>query len=62
MGVLSNSPLGKYITNIQNSPRGIFNQQLILTVIMYALAGMPKGIFDATRNLSFVPNAISRLG
>jgi hypothetical protein len=49
--IFSNSPVGKYVLAIKNSPPSLYNWRLILTVIMYALSGMPKGTVATT--LSF---------
>ncbi|KAF4534011.1 MFS quinate transporter [Lasiodiplodia theobromae] len=46
--VFARSPLGKYVASITASPNGLFNRHLILTVIMYALGGMPKGWDEGT--------------
>jgi hypothetical protein len=43
IALISNSPFAKYARAIKQSPPGLYNWRLILTVIMYALAGMPKG-------------------
>lgn len=43
MGAFAHSPFTKYVKAIKESPTGIYNYHLILTVVMYALAGMPKG-------------------
>ena len=40
---IPNSAFGKYVRAIKNSPPGLYNWRLILTVIMFALSGMPKG-------------------
>lgn len=44
MGYLSKSPVAKYLREVKQAPKGLYNRQLILTVIMFALGGMPKGI------------------
>jgi hypothetical protein len=43
IALISNSPFVKYARAIKHSPPGLYNWRLILTVIMYALGGMPKG-------------------
>ncbi|KAF2011988.1 putative transporter [Aaosphaeria arxii CBS 175.79] len=48
MGIFTNSPLAKYVKSVKEAPKGIYNHQLMLTVIMYALAGMPKGWDEGT--------------
>ncbi|KAI0387226.1 general substrate transporter [Hypomontagnella monticulosa] len=40
---LSNSPFVKYWQAIKDSPPGIYNRRLFLTVFVYALAGSPRG-------------------
>lgn len=40
--LLSNSTLGHYVRTIRSCPRElIFNRQLLLTVAMYAMSGIP---------------------
>ena len=43
MTTKTKSPFGKYVQAIRDSPTGLFNWRLIVTVAMYALGGMPKG-------------------
>ncbi|GME41060.1 hypothetical protein diail_5798 [Neofusicoccum parvum] len=44
----SNSPFGKYLASVKASPKGLYNRNLLLTVIMFALCGMPKGWDEGT--------------
>lgn len=43
MSLLAKSPLGKYWAAIKASPTGLYGWRVLLTVAMYALAGMPRG-------------------
>lgn len=44
MNVFAKSPLGKYWFAIRASPKGLYNWRVLLTVAMFALSGMPKGM------------------
>jgi hypothetical protein len=62
MGALTDSPFAKYVRAIKQSPPGIYNRHLILTVVMYALGGMPKGKQDATLSMSTLTDTTTRMG
>lgn len=42
-GKVKSTTIGRYITAIKATPRGVFNFQLFLVVLTYALGGCPKG-------------------
>lgn len=53
MGALNDSPLAKYVRNVRALPSGIFNRQLFITVIGFALGGCPKGVYHAAKKIPY---------